>query len=139
MSSIDIVNPYNLKPLGSLKFNTEEEIEAVFARAYHTHKTSTLPKDQRIAILQALIKEIEANKEQFIRDAASEGGKPYIDSVIEINRGISGVQNAIEEIGQLKGREIPMGLNAGSKNRMAFTPKRTHRGGLGHQCLQPSL
>ena len=53
--------------------------------------------------------------------AASEGGKPYIDSKVEVMRAINGVKLAIEHIPAIKGEEIPMGHTASSANRFAFT------------------
>ena len=55
--------------------------------------------------------------------AASEGGKPLMDSEVEVLRAINGVKIAIESIGRLVGEEVPMGLTAASENRIAFTTK----------------
>src|SRR5690606_19345548 len=45
------------------------------------------------------------------------------DAVIETNRAIDGVHNAADELRNLAGREIPMGLSAAAENRWAFTTK----------------
>jgi len=59
--------------------------------------------------------------EELTKLAASEGGKPYQDSKVEVLRAINGVKIAAEEIGRLTGTQIPMGLTAASTNRLAWT------------------
>ena len=59
--------------------------------------------------------------DNLVNTAAREGGKPIMDSKIEVSRAIKGVKLASEYIGQLKGSEIPMGLTPSSTNRLAFT------------------
>jgi len=53
--------------------------------------------------------------------AAGEGGKPYMDSKVEVDRAINGVKLAIEYIGNQKGEHIPMGHTASSINRLSYT------------------
>jgi acyl-CoA reductase-like NAD-dependent aldehyde dehydrogenase len=61
--------------------------------------------------------------EELTKTAAAEGGKPYMDSKVEVMRAINGVKIATEEIGRLTGKQIPMGLTKASVNRLAFTMK----------------
>ena len=44
-----------------------------------------------------------------------------MDAIVEINRGIQGIENAIETLRTRAGREIPMGINPASEGRLAFT------------------
>ena len=64
---------------------------------------------------------VENHYDEIVKDAAMEGGEPLIDTKAEITRAINGIKVAIEELGNMRGSEIPMGLNAASQNRMAFT------------------
>jgi acyl-CoA reductase-like NAD-dependent aldehyde dehydrogenase len=61
--------------------------------------------------------------EELTQLAASEGGKPYMDSKVEVMRAINGVKLAIEHIPQIKGEQIAMGHTASSANRLAFTQR----------------
>ncbi|GKT23826.1 aldehyde dehydrogenase family protein, partial [Aduncisulcus paluster] len=54
---------------------------------------------------------------------ASEGGKPYMDSKVEIQRAINGVKLSIEALSSFEGSEVAMGHTASSANRMAYTFK----------------
>jgi len=66
---------------------------------------------------------MQSRFEELAIEAAREGGKPLIDSRIEVARAIDGIKNCIECIRTEAGREIPMGLNSSSQNRLAFTRK----------------
>ncbi len=59
--------------------------------------------------------------EELAVEAAREGGKPLIDSRVEVARAIDGVRLCVEGLRTQAGGEIPMGLNAGSMQRLAFT------------------
>ena len=59
--------------------------------------------------------------DELTRIAAEEGGKPYLDSRVEVLRAINGVKLAIEHIAHIKGEQIPMGQTESSVNRLAFT------------------
>jgi len=61
------------------------------------------------------------NAEELAVEAAREGGKPLVDSRVEVARAIDGMQILIETLRTEGGREIPMGINAASLNRLAFT------------------
>ena len=61
--------------------------------------------------------------EELTKIAAQEGGKPYVDSKVEVLRAINGVKLAAEHISQLKGEQVPMGLTKSSENRIAFTTR----------------
>jgi acyl-CoA reductase-like NAD-dependent aldehyde dehydrogenase len=60
-------------------------------------------------------------REHLGRQIAREGGKPLTDALIEVDRAIAGVRNAVDELRVRAGREIPMGLTAASDDRHAFT------------------
>ena len=62
-----------------------------------------------------------SGREQLALQAAEEGGKPLADSLVEIDRAANGIEVAVQEIAQLKGQEIKMGITASSVDRMAFT------------------
>jgi acyl-CoA reductase-like NAD-dependent aldehyde dehydrogenase len=55
--------------------------------------------------------------------AASEGGKPLLDSRVEVARAIDGIHLCIEALRHDGGQVIPMNLNAASSGRIAFTQK----------------
>ena len=78
---------------------------------------------KRIEILDKTVEIMQSRFEELAIEAAREGGKPLIDSRVEVSRAIDGIKNCIECIRNETGHGIPMGLNAASQNRLAFTCK----------------
>lgn len=125
MSLLQVVNPFDLKEITSIPYHNAAEMENAISTAFHLSNNSNnqLRIYDRIAILERLKTLMVNNKQNLIEVATSEGGKPYMDSVVEVDRVINGVQLAIEGIGQMKGEMIPMGHTVSSTNRIAYTIK----------------
>lgn len=82
-----------------------------------------LELDQRAAILERTAALMAEQSEALAVQAAREGGKPLIDSRIEVARAIDGVKICIEVMRAEAGHVIPMGTTAASRQRLAFTRK----------------
>ncbi|MDT8380522.1 MAG: aldehyde dehydrogenase family protein [Desulfotignum sp.] len=123
MSQIDVVGAFDNQVLKTLTVASPSRVEAAMALAFSTHKDpdKKLPPYQRIEILQKVIHLMHAQKEAVIETAVKEGGKPWMDTEVEVDRAIQGVHIAINEIENLSGTQIPMGITKGSQNRLAFT------------------
>ena len=77
---------------------------------------------RRIAILRRAARaSCKSRREELALEAAREGGKPLIDSLVEVDRAIDGVRLCVEHLRTQAGSEIPMNLNAASAGRLAFT------------------
>ncbi len=123
MSTLKVLNPYNQEVIGDVPLVGFEEVEAALAMADDTFKNRKkwLPKYERVEILENVISIMSSRKEELTKIAAQEGGKPYKDSAVEVDRAINGVKLAIEDLSYLAGEEIPMGHTRSSVNRLAFT------------------
>ncbi len=125
MSNIEVTSPFDGSVVGSVPFKTYEEVEAAINLAENTfldHKNA-LPKYKRVEILENVVKIMSEQIDQLTKLCASEGGKPWLDSQVEVHRAINGVKLAIEALGSYEGKEIAMGHTASSANRMAYTFK----------------
>ena len=118
-----IYAPYNNELIDDIPVMNPSEILSSIekAKTLFDDRRRRLPKYERITILENTTKIMEERKEELTLTAAREGGKPYVDSKVEIDRAINGVKLAIEHIGQMSGKEIPMGHTKSSANRVAFT------------------
>lgn len=125
MTKFEVFSPFDGKKVGEVDYSSKDEALAVLDRAYEVYNdySKRLPKYQIIEILEKAITIIEEQKEDIINMAASEGGKPYIDSKVEVERGIDGIKVAIAHIRENGGKEIPMGQTKSSGSRMAYTTK----------------
>jgi len=125
MSTITITNPFDGSKITDIPKQTGTDVEQALAKASQTFKDrdNWLPAYKRIEILEKTAELMSNEIEELTLLAASEGGKPYSDSKVEVLRAIQGVKLAIEHIAQIKGEQIPMGLTEGSANRLAFTKR----------------
>lgn len=125
MSTIQVNNPFDQSLIKSLPMSTPEQLENAISKAHSLveNRDNWLPAHQRVEILERVITIMSEQVEELTQLAASEGGKPYIDSKVEVLRAINGVKLAIEHIPQIKGEQIPMGHTASSVNRIAYTQR----------------
>ena len=125
MTTIDVNNPFDQSLIKSLQLSSSEQLESAISKAHSLveDRDNWLPAHQRVGILERVIEIMSEQIEELTQLAASEGGKPYIDSKVEVLRAINGVKLAIEHIPQIKGEQIPMGHTASSANRIAYTQR----------------
>ena len=120
---LKVHSPYDGHLIKEIDVDDEASIEEALATAHRLEQKKPLPTPERIAILNKTADLVEAKAEEFARQSAEEGGKPLIDSQIELARAVQGIREAANSIGQLTGHEIPMNLTTSSMNRMAFTTR----------------
>ena len=122
---LKVFSPYDLSLIKEIPLVGKEQAEKTVKTAYGLFQNQALwiPAHERIAILERTAELMNERMEELAITAAQEGGKPYLDSKVEVLRAINGVKLAAEHIGQLKGEQIPMGLTKASENRIAFTTK----------------
>ena len=120
---VEVKSPFDGAHVGQVAASSAQDIERALATAHalFRDRRQWLPKQQRIAILKRAAEIITSRREAIARQAAHEGGKPYRDSLIEVDRGIDGIQICIDELRTQGGHVIPMDLNATSAGRVAFT------------------
>jgi acyl-CoA reductase-like NAD-dependent aldehyde dehydrogenase len=82
-----------------------------------------LPPSRRIEILERAAEIVRGRAEELALEAAREGGKPLIDSRVEVARAIDGMKSCVECLRREGGTEIPMNLNAASAHRLAMTTR----------------
>jgi len=125
MNTITVTSPYDGHFLAEVELSSVEDVDKALdlARDVYENQDKWLPKYERIAILERTVEIMSGRVEELTLMAANEGGKPYMDSKVEVERAINGVKLAIEHIGIFEGREIAMGHTKSSANRMAYTMK----------------
>lgn len=121
--SIPVHAPYDRSVIGEAPTADEADVERALAggHALHRDRDRWLPAARRIEILeraQALLRE---RAESLAVEAAREGGKPLIDSRVEVARAADSLKICVETLRTQAGEVIPMGVNAASANRLAFT------------------
>ena len=120
---IKVHAPFDRRVIGEVATADAATVEKALATAHalYRNRDAWLPAVRRIEILEragALMKE---RAEMLAVEAAREGGKPLVDSRIEIARAIDCLKICVETIRTDAGEVIPMGATASSANRIAFT------------------
>jgi acyl-CoA reductase-like NAD-dependent aldehyde dehydrogenase len=123
INTLQVLSPYSQDLLKELTFHDELALEQSLQKAHKLFedRKQWIAPYQRILMLEKVQDIMKSRLEELTLLAASEGGKPYQDSKVEVLRAINGVKIAAEEISRLTGHQIPMGLTASSTNRLAWT------------------
>lgn len=99
--------------------------ERALATAYalYRNRDAWLSPARRIDILRNVAELMQDRSESLALEAAREGGKPLMDSRVEVARAIDGMLTCAELLRSEAGHVIPMNLNAASLGRIAFTQR----------------
>jgi acyl-CoA reductase-like NAD-dependent aldehyde dehydrogenase len=123
--TLKVFSPFDNTLIQEIPMDGKKDVEKALRKAHDLflNRTKWIAAHERIAILEKVGELMKTDLEELTNTAASEGGKPYQDSKVEVLRAINGVKIAAEEIGRLTGKQIPMGLTQASSNRIAFTTR----------------
>ena len=123
MRTLSVTRPFDGGLIKQISFNDAADVEYALQQAYDLFqdRSKWLTGYQRIAILEKVVHLMSQQIDELTNLAAEEGGKPYTDSRVEVERAINGVKLSIEHLAHIKGEQVPMGLTQSSNNRLAFT------------------
>lgn len=118
-----VTAPYDDAPIATIATGDNNAVDTALATAERLYKDrhGWLPVYKRVEILEKTHQIMSENAAELALEAAREGGKPLIDSIVEVDRAIDGVKLCIEALRTQHGSEIPMNVTPASANRIAFT------------------
>jgi acyl-CoA reductase-like NAD-dependent aldehyde dehydrogenase len=120
---LQVVQAFDRAPIAEISTDDAASLEeklAAATRAFRDRDGWPVPH-HRIAVLRRLAGLLEDRRDHFARLIAREGGKPLVDSRVEVARAIDGVLNSAELLRAEAGHVVPMRVNEASKGRIAFT------------------
>jgi len=122
---LSVTSPFDGSLIGTIETISQAGAEQalVNASSLFNNKKRWLSAQERIEILRKTAVLMQDRFDELVQTSLSEGGKPLLDTRVEMNRAIDGVLNCIELIRNESGTEIPMQRNPASANRVAFTSK----------------
>ncbi len=122
-ATMEVDAPYDGSVIATIETSGADVVDKAFDTAYRLFRDrdSWLSAARRIEILLKTADMMRGRREELAVEAAREGGKPLIDSLVEVDRAINGVELCVETLRTQRGGEVPMNLNAASANRIAFT------------------
>ncbi|MDQ6996396.1 MAG: aldehyde dehydrogenase family protein [Mariprofundus sp.] len=123
--SLEVRSPYDDGLIATVAMSNADVVERTLAHASRlfADRPGWLSLDRRIAILERMIALLKAQAEELALGAAQEGGKPLLDSRIEMARCIDSIRICIDTLRTDASIPPVMGVNAASKNRAALMQK----------------
>jgi len=121
--ALEVCAPWDGNVIATLATAGSEAVETALATARRLadDPDARLPLPERIAILERAADLMRTRRDELALEAAREGGKPLVDSWVEVDRAIDGIRLCVEAIRTQAGTGIPMGINTASRGRIAFT------------------
>ena len=118
-------SPFDGRELDQLATSDEVHVSDALAAAHalFRDRASWLSIPQRLDILAKVAEIMTSQIEELTLLAASEGGKPYTDSKVEVIRAIDGVRLSADTLKSHPGDVIPVATTPATLGRVAFTQK----------------
>jgi acyl-CoA reductase-like NAD-dependent aldehyde dehydrogenase len=121
--TVEVVAPFDRTPIATIETCGAEGVEQALATAYRLFRdrSTWLPVDRRIEILDRTAALMGERSEELALEAAREGGKPLLDSRAEVARAIDSIRICVDCLRTDTGDSVQMGINAASSGRHTFT------------------
>ena len=122
-ATLSVFAPFNRQLIATVTTADKETVDLALnnAHALFNDRSGWLKAEERLTVLRRTAELMSERAESFAVAAAREGGKPLIDSRIEVTRAIEGLYVCIETLKTSAGSVIPMNLSAASAGKLAFT------------------
>ncbi len=123
--SFEVTSPFDGTLLGTVAKADESDIDYALGTASRlfADRANWLPKAERIAILERSIALMEQQAESLALGSAHEGGKPLMDSHVEMVRCIDSIRLCADTLRHDVSKPVPMGANAASQHRLTIMNK----------------
>ena len=120
-----VASPFDGRELDQVETAGPEHVDDAMSVAHSLFRDrdSWLSIPERVDILSKTAAIMGSQVEELTMLAASEGGKPYTDSKVEVMRAIDGVHLCAEILRAHPGSVIPIGTTKATTGRLAFTQK----------------
>ena len=120
---ITVHAPFDRSVIGEVATADAATVEHALATAYRLfrNRDTWLPTARRIEILERTVALLRERAEPLAVEAAREGGKPLIDSRVEVARAADSLKICVETLRTQGGEVVPMAVTSSSANRIAFT------------------
>ncbi len=125
VGTLTVRSPYDGRILAEAATGSSVHVDDALttAHALFRNRSAWLPIPERIAILERTAELMRSQADELALLAAGEGGKPLLDSIVEVTRAIDGVHLCIETLRGRPGNVIPVATTRATAGRVAFTQK----------------
>ena len=125
IGTLSVTSPFDGRELDQVATAGVDHVDDAMRTAHELFrdKDRWLSTPERIEILNKAADIMNSQIEELTLLAASEGGKPYNDSKVEVIRAVDGAHLCAETLRAHAGSVIPIGTTKASTGRLAFTQK----------------
>ena len=125
VGTLAVRSPYDGRMLAEAATGSSVHVDDALttAHALFRNRSAWLSIPERIVILERTAELMRNQADELALLAASEGGKPLPDSIVEVTRAIDGVHLCIETLRGRPGNVIPVATTRATTGRVAFTQK----------------
>lgn len=122
---LEVCSPYNGQVIGTVEKADEHDIEFALTTANRlfSDRRNWLPVSERLVILERSVQLMQEQAEELASNSANEGGKPLIDSRVEMDRCIDSIRLCFDSLRSDTPTPVPMGINPASKHRLTVMKK----------------
>lgn len=121
----EVLSPYDDHVIATVEKADADDIELALktAKATFDDRDNWLSKPKRIEILERAIALMEQNADALAQGSAQEGGKPLVDSNVEMVRCIDSMRLCVDTLRHDTVKPVPMGINPASQHRFTILTK----------------
>jgi acyl-CoA reductase-like NAD-dependent aldehyde dehydrogenase len=123
--SLNVTSPFDDSLIATVETAAAADIEQALNTAHglFRDRSKWLPASERVAILDRAIAIMEGRAEELSIESAREGGKPLIDSRVEMARCIDSIRICVDTLRSDCSKPVPMGINTASQHRLTMMKK----------------
>lgn len=120
---VTVEAPWDRAPIAEVETTGAAGVEQALTTAYRLFRDRAgwLSVPRRIEILDRATALLTGRAEFLAVEAAREGGKPLVDSRVEVARAIDSLRLCVDALRTDRGEGVLMGINAASANRQTLT------------------
>ena len=120
---LEVEAPLDGARIATVDTTDDAGVERALATAHglYRDRDAWLGVPRRLEILERAGEIMRARRDELALEAAREGGKPLVDSRVEVDRAIDGVRECVDLLRTRTARGVPMGINAASAGRLAHS------------------
>ncbi len=122
---LEVTSPFDGDVLGTVAQADASDIDYALdtASRLFADRAKWLSKAQRISILERTVVLLEQQADRLAMGSAAEGGKPLMDSQVEMVRCIDSIRLCLDTLRHDISKPVAMGVNAASQHRLTIMNK----------------
>ncbi|MFW5450595.1 MAG: aldehyde dehydrogenase family protein [Methylophagaceae bacterium] len=122
---LDVVSPFDDQLIATVETADSNDINQALtaASALFANRDGWLSVEERLTILERAIEIMTERADELAIGSAHEGGKPLLDSKVEMIRCIDSIRICVDALRSDTCKPVPMGLNPASQHRFTIMNK----------------